>query len=45
MYEERTQAPIYTSSYCSKAPILYEIKRVSIEVQEYGSIVRNEGND
>ena len=45
MYEERTQATIYTSSYSSKALILYDITRVSIEVQEYRSIVRNDGND
>ena len=45
MYEERTQATIYASSYSSKALIFYEIKRVSIEVKEYRSIVRNDGND
>ena len=45
MYEERTQVTIYTISYNSKALVLYEIRRVSIEVQEYRSIVRNEGND
>ena len=45
IYEERTQATIYTSSYSSKALILYEIRRVSIEVQEYRSRVRNDGND
>ena len=45
MYEKRTQATIYTLSYGSKALVLYEIRRVSIEVQEYRSIVRNEGND
>ena len=28
-----------------KALVLYEIRRVSIEVQEYRSTVRNEGND
>ena len=33
------------SSYSSKALILYEIGRASIEVREYRSIVRNEGND
>ena len=45
MYEERTQATIYTSSYSSKALIIYEIRRVSIEVQEYRSTVRKDGND
>ena len=45
MYEERTQATIHTSGYSSKALVLYEIFRVSIEVQEYRSIVRNEGKD
>ena len=35
MYVERTQAPIYTSVYSSKPLILYKIRRVSIEVQEY----------
>ena len=44
IHEERTQATIYTSSYSSKALILYEIRRVSIEAQEYRSIVRNDGN-
>ena len=44
-YEEWTQAIIHTSGYSSKALVLYEIRRVSIEVHEYRSIVRNEGND
>ena len=35
----------YSYIRLSKALVLYEIRRVSIEVQEYRSIVRNEGND
>ena len=41
IYEERNQTTNYTSSYSSKALILYEIRRVSIEVEEYRRIVRN----
>ena len=45
MCEERTKATTHTFGFGSKAALLFEIIRVSMEVQEYGSIVRNDGND
>ena len=45
MYEERTKATSHTFGFSSKAALLFEIIRVSMEVQEYRSRVRNGGND
>ena len=45
MYEERTKANYATFNFSSKAALLFEIIRASMEVQEYRSIVRNDGND
>ena len=44
MDEERTKTTTHTLGFSSKAALLFEIIRVSMEVQEYGSIVRNDGN-
>ena len=45
MYEERTKATTHALGFSSKAALLFEIIRASMEVQEYRSIVRNYGND
>ena len=45
MYEERTKATTHTFGFGSKAALLVEIIRVSMEAQKYRSIVRNDGND
>ena len=45
MYEERTLATTHKFALSLKAALLYKIMRVSIEVQEYRSIVRILGDD